>query len=123
VKADHSLKAGSSCHALSVGSLNYAAVKIPLALLMPAGLSTEPTEAEMLLRRWIGFQPISALFLIAWAADFCVVTSKKTSAPEASFSKAGRAFQLKRTARPQRMPVTVSPAPAASIWKSWPGCR
>jgi hypothetical protein len=72
MKADHSLKAGSSFHDLSVGSLKYAVAKIPLALLSPAGLSTAPTEVEMLLRRWIGFQPISALFLIAWAAVFCV---------------------------------------------------
>ena len=47
----------------------------------PAGLSTAPTEADTLFRRWIGFQPMSAAFLIAWAANFGVVTLKNTLAP------------------------------------------
>ena len=47
----------------------------------PAGLITLPIEAETLLRKCSGFQPISAFFLIACAANFGVVTLKKTSAP------------------------------------------
>ena len=48
---------------------------------MPAGLMTLPTEAETLLRRCSGFQSISAIFLIACAANFGVVMLKNTSAP------------------------------------------
>jgi len=39
----------------------------------PAGLRVEPTEFEMLTNRRNGFQPISATFLIAWAANFGIV--------------------------------------------------
>ena len=46
----------------------------------PAGFITLPIEAETLLRKCIGFQPISFIFLIACAANFGVVTLKKTSA-------------------------------------------
>ena len=56
---------------------------MPLAFSSPAGLSTEPTECETLLRMCTGFQPISAALRIACAANFGVVTLKKTSAPEA----------------------------------------
>jgi hypothetical protein len=45
---------------------------MPLALSKPAALSTEPTEFDGLARRWTGFHPISAIFLIAWAANFGV---------------------------------------------------
>ena len=47
----------------------------------PAGLITLPIEAETLLRKCSGFQPISAIFLIACAANFGVVMLKNTSAP------------------------------------------
>jgi hypothetical protein len=46
-------------------------------------LITLPTEAETLLRKCSGVHPISAIFLIACAANFGVVTLKKTSAPVA----------------------------------------
>src|SRR5260370_26572574 len=83
MKADHFLYAGSSFQVGSVGSLRYAVLSTPLALSKPAGLSTEPTELETLLRRWTGFQPSSAIFLIAWAANFGVATLKTMSAPDA----------------------------------------
>src|SRR5215467_14178334 len=83
MKAAHSLYSASSFQLGSVGSLAYAVVKIPLALSKPAGLSTAPTERETLFSRWTGFQPISAAFLMACAANFGDVTSKKTSAPDA----------------------------------------
>jgi hypothetical protein len=44
---------------------------------------TLPMEAETLLRMWSAFQSTSATFLIAWAANFGVATSKKISAPVA----------------------------------------
>ena len=54
---------------------------MPWAVFEPAGLITLPTEADTLLRRCSGFQPISATFLIACAANFGVVMLKNTSAP------------------------------------------
>ena len=56
--------------------------RIPLAFSSPAGLSTEPTEFEMLARNWTGFQPISAAFRIACAANFGDASLKKMSAPK-----------------------------------------
>src|SRR5206468_631906 len=53
---------------------------MPCAASMPAGLITLPIEAETLLRKCSGFQPISAFFLIACAANFGVVMLKNTSA-------------------------------------------
>lgn len=44
---------------------------------------TLPIEADTLLRKCSGFQPISAFFLIACAANFGVVMLKNTSAPDA----------------------------------------
>src|SRR4051812_45557651 len=82
MKADHSLKPASSFQAGSVGSFKYAVVKISLEASKPAGFRTEPTEFETLLRKCSGFQPISAAFLMACAANFGVVTLKNTSAPE-----------------------------------------
>src|SRR5215467_8494928 len=82
MKTSHSLRAGSSFQVGSVGSLVYAVLSTPLALSRPAGLSTEPTELETLLRRWTGFQPSSATFLMAWAANFGVARLKKISAPD-----------------------------------------
>ena len=55
---------------------------MPCAFSKPAGLITLPIEAETLLRKCSGFQPISAIFLIACAANFGVVKLKKTSAPD-----------------------------------------
>ena len=49
----------------------------------PAGLITLPIEPETLLRKCTGFQPTSAFFLIACAANFGVVMLMKTSAPDA----------------------------------------
>ncbi len=49
----------------------------------PAGFITLPTEADTLLRKCTGFQPISAFFLIACAANFGVVMLTNTSAPVA----------------------------------------
>src|SRR5215467_5547086 len=83
MKADHSWKAGSLFQVGSVASLVYPAEKMPSAFGNPAGRSTAPIERETLLRKCSGFQPISATFLIAWAANLGVVTSKKMSAPEA----------------------------------------
>ena len=54
---------------------------MPCELSKPAGFITLPIEAETLLRKCSGFQPISAIFLIACAANFGVVMLKKTSAP------------------------------------------
>ena len=45
---------------------------MPCEFSNPAGLITLPTEAETLLRKWVGFQPISEIFLIACAANFGV---------------------------------------------------
>ena len=56
---------------------------MPCAFSKPAGLITPPTEAETLLRNCSGFQPISATFLIACAANFGVVMLTKMSAPVA----------------------------------------
>ena len=56
---------------------------MPCEFSKPAGLITLPTEAETLLRMCSGFQSISAIFLIACAANFGVVTLKNTSAPVA----------------------------------------
>ena len=42
---------------------------------------TAPTEGETLLRKCSGFQPSSATFLIACAANFGVAMLTKTSAP------------------------------------------
>ena len=47
----------------------------------PAGFITLPIEAETLLRKCSGFQPISSFFLIACAANFGVVMLTNTSAP------------------------------------------
>ncbi len=47
---------------------------MPWALSNPAGRITAPIEAATFTRYWVGFQPISAAFLIAWAANFGVVT-------------------------------------------------
>ena len=54
---------------------------MPCAFSKPAGLITLPIEAETLLRKCSGFHSISAIFLIACAANFGVVTLKNTSAP------------------------------------------
>ena len=56
---------------------------MPCAFSKPAGLITLPTEAETLETMCIGFQSISLIFLIAWAANFGVVMLMKTSAPVA----------------------------------------
>ena len=45
---------------------------MPCAFSKPAGLITLPIEAETLLSKCTGFQPISAIFLIACAANFGV---------------------------------------------------
>ena len=47
------------------------------ALSNPAGLITLLIEVDALLKKWVGFQPISAFFLIACAANFGVVMLKK----------------------------------------------
>ena len=54
---------------------------MPCAFSKPAGFITLPTEAETLLRKCSGFHSISAIFLIACAANFGVVMLMKTSAP------------------------------------------
>ena len=54
---------------------------MPCAFSKPAGFITLPIEAETLLRKCSGFQPISAFFLIACAANFGVVMLMNTSAP------------------------------------------
>src|SRR5215469_6234029 len=83
MNVSHFLKAASSFQVGSVGSLKKAVDRIPFELSNPAGLRTEPMEADTLLRRCNGFQPISETFLVACAANFGVVTSYKMSAPEA----------------------------------------
>ncbi len=54
---------------------------MPCELSKPAGFMTLPTDAPTLLRIWIAFHSISAVFLIACAANFGVVMSMNTSAP------------------------------------------
>src|SRR6185503_1294994 len=83
MNAAHSLSAASSFQVGSVGSLRYPVERISWLAAKPAGFITLPTETDTLLRRCIGFQPISAICLIAWAANFGVVALKKMSAPEA----------------------------------------
>src|ERR1041384_3242842 len=82
MKAAHSFLPASLSQVGSVGSFRYWVERMPLDASSPAGLSTEPTEFDTLFRRCTGFQPISAAFLIACAANFGVVTLKNTSAPE-----------------------------------------
>src|ERR1700730_7507211 len=82
MKASHSVWAASSFQLGSVGSFKYMVDRMPLELSNPAGFNTAPTEFETLFKRWIGFHSISTAFLIAWAANFGVVTLKNTSAPE-----------------------------------------
>src|SRR5215470_11946792 len=81
MNADQSLNPWSFFHWVSVGSFRYWVVISPFEASRPAGFRTAPTEDETLLRRWTGFQPMSAAFLIAWAANFGVVTLKNTLAP------------------------------------------
>src|SRR5580698_765912 len=59
MKALHSFIAGSSSHCLSVGSLKYPTVLRPTDLSRPAGVNTDPTDADTLLRYCVGFQPMS----------------------------------------------------------------
>ena len=54
----------------------------PLDASTPAGLSTLAYELDTLLRKWVGFQPMSWAFLIACTANFGIVTLKNTLAPE-----------------------------------------
>src|SRR5207253_1941524 len=82
MKATHSFLPASSFQVESVGSFRYWVESTSFDASRPAGLSTEPTEFDTLLSRCTGFQPISCAFLIACAANFGVVTLKKTSAPE-----------------------------------------
>ena len=56
---------------------------MPCEFSKPAGLITPPTEAETLATMCSGFHPISAIFLIACAANFGVEMLMKTSAPVA----------------------------------------
>jgi hypothetical protein len=56
---------------------------MPWAFASPAGLGTEPTEAEMLASKNIGFQPISAAVTIACEANFGDASAKNMSAPAA----------------------------------------
>ena len=63
--------------------MKYCDEMISWAFSKPAGLITLPIEPETLLRKCSGFQPSSAFFLIACAANFGVVMFMKTSAPEA----------------------------------------
>ncbi len=53
---------------------------MPCAFSKPAGFITLPIETDTLLRKCNGFHSISTIFLIACAANFGVVTLKKTSA-------------------------------------------
>jgi hypothetical protein len=46
-------------------------------------LITFATETLVPLRKCKGLQPISPIFLIAWAANFGLVKLRKTSAPDA----------------------------------------
>ena len=46
---------------------------------MPAGLMTEDTETETLVRNWTGVHFISPIFLIACAANFGVAMLMKMS--------------------------------------------
>ena len=71
----------SSFHCASVVSFRYCDEMMSWAFSKPAGLITLPIEAETLLRKCSGFQPISAFFLIACAANFGVVMLMNTSAP------------------------------------------
>src|SRR5919108_3476475 len=83
MNAVHCFIAGSSAQRGSVASLWYAVVMRPTDFSRPAGVSTDPTEIETLLRYWTGFQPMSYALRIACAANLGVVTLKNTFAPEA----------------------------------------
>src|SRR6056297_3639563 len=65
----------------------YWAVITSLEQSKPAGLRVALTDDDTLFNRWSGFHPISQVFLIACAADFGIVTLKKTLAPLAANSK------------------------------------
>src|SRR5262245_26657689 len=82
MKSDHWIKPGSAFQLGSVASLRAAEDRTPLEFSRPAGLSTPPTEMDVLLRTCVGDQPISATLVIACAANLGVVTLKKMSAPE-----------------------------------------
>jgi hypothetical protein len=56
---------------------------MPSAFSMPAGAITADTDSDTEARKCTGFQPSSALRLIAMVANFGVVNCMKTSAPEA----------------------------------------
>ena len=81
MKATQSLKPLSFFHCGSVDSFMYSAVIRPFEASRPAGFSTVPSELDTLFRKWSGFQPMSCAFLIAWAANFGIVTLKNTLAP------------------------------------------
>jgi hypothetical protein len=56
---------------------------MPCEFSKPAGLIVALIEALTLLRKCVGFHPISDIFLIACAANFGIDRSTKTSASEA----------------------------------------
>ena len=82
MKAVHLTIAGSFSQALSVGSFRYCVEMIPTDLSRPAGVSTEPTDADTLTRYWSGFQPMSCALRMPIAANLGVAMWKNTSALE-----------------------------------------
>jgi hypothetical protein len=48
---------------------------MPLEMSRPAGFSVAEIGLALMSRMWTGFQPRSATFLIAWAANFGVEAS------------------------------------------------
>src|ERR1700722_4588558 len=72
----------SSFHFESVGSLLKVPTITPTALSKPAGFNVAETELDGKFTMMVPFQPISAAFLIAWAANFGVPATSNASAPE-----------------------------------------
>src|SRR5882762_11479372 len=79
MKARHSFRPASSFHCGSLGSLRYAALRMPWPFSYPAGFITLPTDTDTLVRKWTGFHFSSPIFLIAWAANFGVEMLTKMS--------------------------------------------
>ncbi len=83
MKALHSRNAAGPALAASSPSSRYMADMMPSAFSTPAGTITADTDSDTEPRKCIGFQPSSALRLIAMVANFGVVNCMKMSAPEA----------------------------------------
>src|SRR6185503_13317542 len=81
MNATQSTKPLSFFHCGSVTSFMYSAVIRPFDASRPAGFSTDESDDDTLLRKCVGFQPMSCDFLIACTANFGIEMLKKTFAP------------------------------------------